>query len=170
MHAVRHIPRSELANQFVHHGFYNTGSVSTGNVTVQPTLGVGQGSDRVLGTADDKTGFGYRIDQRLDLGFVGHNVFNIGADGETDITVSKLVSDIAQGAQGENVKNTLGTGLDGKNLVTAVGNVAQNAGLGSSWYFHWPKFLRIAGCMYWKPSGQPDSIGSLMSAIDIILS
>ena len=31
--------------------------------------------------------------------------------------------------------------------------------LGWVWYFHCPKFRIIAGCMYWNPSGHPDSIG-----------
>ena len=32
-------------------------------------------------------------------------------------------------------------------------------GRGLSCHCHSPKFFTITGCMYWKPSGQPDSIG-----------
>jgi hypothetical protein len=44
------------------------------------------------------------------------------------IAVGVLVADVAQLAQREDVEDALGAGLDGPDLVAAVGDVAQHAG------------------------------------------
>ena len=55
------------------------------------------------------------------------HVLDIGAQGEVDEAVGELVADVAQLAQGEDVEDALGPGLDGPDLVPAIGDVAQHA-------------------------------------------
>ena len=54
MHTIRHFIAGELANQFIHHGFYNPRRIGSGDVTVQPALRVRNHGDRVMRATDNK--------------------------------------------------------------------------------------------------------------------
>ncbi len=61
------------------------------------------------------------------LALIGNQILDIRAQREVYKAVGVLIADVAQLAQGEHVEDALGTDLHGPDLVTAVGDVAQNA-------------------------------------------
>ncbi len=131
MNAVRHLFFDELVVQFVHQGLNNTGCVGTRDVAVQPALGVRDHGNGRTGTTDREAFSGQLLDQRSYLGLFADHELDVGTHGEANVTFGELVSDITQLADGVDVHLTLGTGANGPDLITALGNVTQNTGTGT---------------------------------------
>ena len=77
--------------------------------------------NRVARTTDDVTGIGECLDQRFDLGLIGNLVLDVAADGEVDIALTILVTDVTQFTQGEDIENTLCACTYCPDLVTVSG-------------------------------------------------
>ena len=93
---------------------------------MQPSLGMRNHGNRVGGSADHEPGIFQSFDERLDLGFFRHHVFDIAANREPYVPIGKFITDVTQLAKGKHIQNTLGAGLDRPNFIAAVGNMAQN--------------------------------------------
>ncbi len=145
MHPVRHISIFELINEFVHHGLNDPRGIGARDVAMQPALGVGDHGHRVLGTAHDEARIFDGLDQGLDLGGIGHHVLQIGAQGEVDEAITKLLANVTKLAQGEKVQDTLSTHLHGPDLVPAISHMTQDARLGVLMVLPHTKVLALHG-------------------------
>jgi hypothetical protein len=120
VHPVGHVAVFELIDEFIHHRLDHSRGIGARNVTVQPTLGMGNHGYRILGAADHEARLFQRLDQRIDLGRIRHQVLDVAADGESNITIGVAITDVTQLAQGKDIENTLGTGPDRPDLLTTV--------------------------------------------------
>jgi hypothetical protein len=127
-HAVGHLFVLEVIEEGVHHRLDHAGSVGAGDVAVQPALGVGNHRNGVAGTADGEAVLLQFGDQRSDLRFGGDDVLDVGTDGEADAAFGKLVGDIAEFANREDVHLTGCAGTHGPDFIARVRDVVQHAG------------------------------------------
>ena len=74
---VGHVAVLELVNEFVHHRLDHPGCIRTGDITVQPSLGMGNHRQGILGPPDHETRLLQRIDQGLNPGRVIDKIFNV---------------------------------------------------------------------------------------------
>ncbi len=95
---------------------------------MQPALGVGNHRNGIAGATDREALLFEFGDQRGNLLLVGDDVFDVGTNGEADAAFGKLVGDIAEQANCVNVHLTRCAGAYGPDLITAVGDVVQDAG------------------------------------------
>ena len=126
--AVRHFAVDELFIQVIHQRFHHTRCIGTGNIAVQPALGMRNHGNRVCRSANWEAIIEQRLDQWLNLLAILHHIFNIGAGGEAYKAFSKFIGNIGQFANGVSIHLTCRSGLNGPDFIATFCTVIQNTG------------------------------------------
>ena len=127
VYPIRHFAILELVDQFIHHRFHHTRGIGARNIAMQPALGMRDHSQGVCGSADDKACFFQRFDQRFNPRFVIEEIFNVGADGKSQMPIGKRVTDVTKLAQRIDIQYSLGTRFNRPYLLTTLRCMSEHA-------------------------------------------